>query len=181
MKISIFNLLAITSFMAINTGALVPANADTLTTVTTTTTEAPVSSYHYRRVIAPVAVTTYQKNVTVQRSAVIKKSCSTSCSTHHVSSIKHCRHIASTTRPRLIASTSTTKTITRTLVKPVYVDRVVERPIYRDRIIEKPVVIERPVVVKQSYVEAVPVAPLYTKEKIEHHSDHDTIKIKQYY
>ena len=66
-------------------------------------------------------------------------------------------------------------------MKPVYVDRVVERPIYRDRIVEKPVLIERPVVVKQSYVEAVPVAPLYTKEKIEHHSDHDTIKIKQYY
>jgi hypothetical protein len=182
MKTNSFNLMAITGFIAINAGILLPANADTLTTVTTTTTEAPVSSYSYRRVIAPVSVSSYQKNVTIQRSAVVKHGTyHTSCtSSHHVSSIKHTRHIASTTRPRSIASTSTTKTITRIIEKPVYVDRVVERPVYNDRVVEKRVVIEKPVVVRQSYINA-PMAPVYIKEKVEHHSDHDTIKIKQYY
>jgi len=183
MNTKYLNLIAITSLVALNTGIMPAALADTLTTVTTTTTEAtPVSSYHYRRVITPVAIRPYEKTVTIQKAAVVKRVGATSCSkSNHLSSIHHVRHVASATRPRLIASSSTTKTITRTIEKPVYIDRVVEKPVYRDRLVEKPVVIEKPVLVRQSYVEAIPAAPVLVQEKVTHHSDHDTIKIKRYY
>ena len=84
MKTNILNLVAITSVVAFNVGTTMPALADTLTTVTTTTTEAPVESYHYRRVIAPVTLKPYEKLMTIKRSSVIKNTaCHTTCTKSH--------------------------------------------------------------------------------------------------
>ncbi|HEY9760285.1 MAG TPA: hypothetical protein V6C97_34325 [Oculatellaceae cyanobacterium] len=174
---SIFNYLALSGLVSCAAMTLSPAYADTLTTVTTTTTEAPVSSYTYTRRIVPVT----EKQVTITKSSVVKRSCSThrtACThhyTHHYKKISYSRP-----RTNYIASSTTTKTVTRTIEKPVVVKKVVSRPVYINRYIERPVyterVFERPVVVERTLS-----SPVLVKEKISHHSDHDTISIKRYF
>jgi len=74
--------------------------------------------------------------------------------------------------------------VNRVIEKPVYVNRVIEKPVYVDRIVEKPVyqtrIIEQPVVVERR-ASIVPIGGTLVKEKIEHHNDHDTIKIQRYF
>ena len=170
---SIFNFLALSSLISCAAVSLTPAYADTYTSVTTTTTEAPVSSYTYTRKVIPVT----EKRVTVTKSAVVKRSCSankTAC-VHHYKKVSYGRP-----RTNYIASSTTTKTITRTIEKPVVIKKVVTKPVYIDRYVDRPVyterVVERPVVVERAVT-----APVIVKEKITHHSDHDTINIKRYY
>lgn len=169
---SIFNYLTLSGLISCAAMTLSPAYADTFTTVTTTT-EAPVSSYTYTRRIVPVT----EKKVTITKSSVVKRNCSkhrTAC-THHYKKISYSRP-----RTNYIASSTTTKTITRTIEKPVVVKKVVSKPVYINRYIERPVyterVVEQPVVVERTLSR-----PVLVKEKISHHSDHDTISIKRYF
>jgi hypothetical protein len=170
---SIFNYLALSSLISCAALMLSPAYADTYTSVTTTTTEVPISSYTYTRKVIPVT----EKQVTVTKSAVVKRSCSagkTAC-------VRHYKKV-SYARPRTnyIASSTTTKTITRTIEKPVVVKKIVTKPVYINRYVDRPVYSER-VVERPAVVERAVTSPVIIKEKITHHSDHDTIKIKRYY
>lgn len=188
MKKQIVSSLAVVGLAAISIGLGSAVKADSLTTVTTTTTETPMSTHYYRRTVTPVMVrpTVVEKKVTITKSAVVKRS----CSSHHTAYVHHPRHVAlhAPAHPRLIASSTTTKTITRTIdrpvvvekvvTKPVYINHYVDRPVYTDRVVEKPIVIEKPVVLNRAYVQE---APVLVKEKVTHHSDHDTIQIKRYY
>ena len=182
MKTMLMSLAAV-GFAVVSIGVAQPALADTYTSVTTTTTETPVSGYSYTRRITPIVThpKATEKSVTVTRSAVVKRSY---CSTNKAACVRHTRHVAISSHPRtrVTANSTTTKTITRTIEKPVVIEKVVNKPVYIDRYIDRPVytdrVVERPVIINRAVVQE---SPVLIKEKVTHHSDHDTIKIQRYY
>jgi len=198
--------LALSMVAALSVSLAPAVLADTTTTITTTSAAPPVMPVDYqvtRRSTTFYSAPIVEKRVTIERPAVIEKEKYTTCRAtsrracvHHASTChKTVSHLSHTNRA--LAYHQTRRVIERPVVvkretiekrvvveKPVYVNRVIEKPVYVERVVEKPVyqtrIVEQPVVVERRAT-IVPIGGTLVKEKIEHHSDHDTIKIKKYF
>lgn len=191
MRSKYVNSLVVASLAVGATACMLPAFADTTEVIETrsfapldrecsTTTTRTTTTY-----TVPQSTTVIEKPVVLSSPVVVEKKTVYRSYTrpviHHTAVFRH------PVQSRVVAHNSYSRTtISKTIERPVYITKVVKQPVYVNRVVERPVVvektrvIERPVMISRpTIIERRISSPVVVEEKVKHHSDHDTIKIKE--